>query len=167
MGTKYPADGKLRVVWVDGEDGIEDVSAPTTTELGTGIDLSCDIMTGGLNLGISNATIETGSVCSKNISQANGRTSVSPQITFWRYEQPDDTAWELVEKDRVGFLVVRTGMDYEDAFANGQQVTVIKAQMSEPAPEFPGGDTATTFTANFVLVNGADFDQKAWVGGTS
>lgn len=167
MPTKYPADGKLRVFWVEGEDGINSLSAPTTAELNAGTDLSCDIMTGGLDLGISSATIETGSVCSKNISQANGRTSVNPKITFWRYEQPDDTAWNLVEKDAVGFLVVRTGMDYEDAWANTQQVTVIKAQMSEPAPEFPGGDTATTFVENFVLVNGADFDQKAYVGGVS
>lgn len=167
MPTKFPADGKTRIHWVAGDDGIADVHAPTVDEIEAGVDISCDIPSGGIDLGVSNATIETGSICSRFVSYANGRTTVAPALTGWRYEQPDDTFWELVEKDTVGFLVIRTGMDYEDDFEAGQMVTVIKAQMSEPAPEFPGGDTAMTFSVNFVLIAGDQFDQKAVVAAGS
>lgn len=165
--TKYPADGSTRVYWVAGEDGIADVSAPTVSELNAGVDLSCHIQSGGLSLGVSTATIDTASLCSAFVSQANGRTTITPQLTMWRYEQPDDTAWELFDGGEVGWLVIRSGIDTDTAWANGQAVIVAYVQVSEPAPEFPGGDTATTFMVNMLLVNGRLFDQKAFVGGIS
>lgn len=165
--TKYPADGSTRVYWVPGENGISDVSAPSTTELNAGTDLSCHIQSGGLALGVSTATIDTASLCSAFVSQANGRTTISPQLTMWRYEQPDDTAWELFDGGEVGWLVIRSGIDSDTAWANGQSVIVAYVQVSEPAPEFPGGDTATTFMVNMLLVSGREFDQKAVVGGAS
>jgi hypothetical protein len=166
--TKYPADGSTRVYWIPGdEDAISDVSAPTVSELNAGVDLSCHIMSGGLAVGVSTATIDTASLCSAFISQANGRTSITPSLTMWRYTQPDDTAWELFDGGETGYLVIRSGLPTDDAWANGQGVIVAYVQVSEPAPEFPGGDTATTFNVNMLLVSGRLFDQKAWVGGVS
>lgn len=165
--TKYPADGSTRVYWVEGEDGIANVHAPTTADLNAGVDLSCHIMSGGLALGVSTGIIDTASLCSAFVSQANGRTTVTPTLTMWRYEQPDDTAWELFDGGEVGWLVIRSGIDTDTAWANGQGVIVAYVQVSEPAPEFPGGDTASTFAVNMLLVSGALFDQKAWVGGVS
>lgn len=165
--TKYPADGSTRVYWIPDEDGIADVSAPSVSELNAGVDISCHIMSGGLALGVSTATIDTASLCSAFVSQANGRTTVTPALTMWRYSQPDDTAWELFNGGEVGWLVIRSGMPTDTAWANGQAVIVAYVQVSEPAPEFPGGDTATTFVVNMLLVSGRQFDQKAWVGGVS
>lgn len=165
--TKYPADGATRVEWVSGVDGVADVHAPTVAELNAGVDISCHIMSGGLSLGVSTGTIDTASLCSAFVSQANGRTTVTPALTMWRYRQPDDTAWELFEEGAVGYLVIRSGVDTDDAWANGQQVIVAYVEVSEPAPEFPGGDTATTFTVNMSLISGREYDPKAWVGGVS
>lgn len=163
--VKFPADGNTRVDWVPGADGIEDITAPTTTELATGVDLSCEITSGGLDLGVSSGTIDGASLCSDAVAQSTGRTTVSPSITFWRYRPPEDTAWDLAVKGSLGYLVVRTGVESDAEYEDGQEVWVGLFEMGEPAPEFPGGDTNTTFTLNFNLVSGREFDQKAVVGG--
>lgn len=165
--VKFPADGMTYIGWLEDEDGstITDVSAPTLASLSGMVDLSCDIQSGGVDLGVSSAVIDTASLCSAFVSQANGRTTVSPKLTGWRYKQPDDTFWELVEKGSLGWLLIRTGIPTETPLANGQMVTLAYVEMSEPMPSFPGGDTATTFTVNMVLVSGQLFDQKAAIGG--
>lgn len=165
--VKYPADGNTSVIWIPGADGVDDVNAPTVEEIQAGVDLSCDIQSGGLDLGISSGTIEAASLCSANVSQSTGRTTVSPTLTFWRYRQPEDTAWDLARKGEVGWLVVRTGIASEAAYEDGQEVIVGLFEMGEPSPAFPGGDTNNTFALNFNLVNGADFDAHAVVGGAS
>lgn len=163
--VKYPADGNLRVAWVPGDDGIGNIHTPEVSELTDAavVDLSCHIQSGGVNLGVSTNTVDTGSICSAFVSQANGRTTVAPVLTGWRYKQPEDTFWDIVEKGEVGYLVLRTGVPYETPFEAGQEVTVALVEMSEPAPEFPGGDTMTTFQVNMALVSGDKFDQKAEV----
>lgn len=167
--VKYPADGNTYIGWLDDDTGtaITDVHAPELAELASIVDLSCHVASGGLALNISTGTIDTASICSAFVSQANGRTTVSPALTFWRYKQPDDTAWELFEKGTLGWLIIRTGVDTDTALTEGQMVTVAYVEMSEPAPEFPGGDTANTFVGNMLLVSGAKFDQKAVIGGES
>jgi hypothetical protein len=167
MPTKFPADGNTRVVWIEGEDGIADINAPTEEELNAGVDLSCDIMSGGMNWGIASGTIEGASVCSGNVAQSTGRTTVSPTLGFWRYLAPDDTAWETIgEKGLIGYLVRRTGYDYDEAWADGQgDLLVGLFQTGEPVPQEPGGDTNSSFDVNFNLVNGREFTQHARVGG--
>jgi hypothetical protein len=166
---KYPADGNLYVGWLADTAGtaITDVSAPETSELASIVDLSCDIQSGGVDLGISTATIDAASICSAFVAMANGRTTVKPTLTFWRYQQPDDTAWELFEKGSLGWLLVRAGIPTADALADGDMVTLAYVEMSDPMPEFPGGDTLTTFNGSMLLVNGQLFDQKAVIGGAS
>lgn len=165
--VKFPTDGMTYIGFLEDPDGtdIADVSAPTMAELASIVDLSCDVQSGGVDLGVSTAVIDAASICSAFVSQGLGRVTVSPQLTFWRYKQPEDTAWELVEKGKLGWLLIRTGVPSDTPLANGQMVTLAYIEMSEPAPQFPGGDTLTTFTSNLVLVNGQLFDQKAAIGG--
>lgn len=167
--VKYPTDGMTYIGWLADPDGdaITDVSAPELSELSGIVDLSCDVQSGGIDLGVSTAVIDAASICSAFVAQALGRTTVSPALTGWRYKQPDDTFWELVEKGTTGWLVIRTGVPSEDALADGDMVTVAFVEMSDPQPAFPGGDTLTTFKVNLVLVNGQQFDQKAVIGGGS
>lgn len=169
MPTKYPADGHTMVLLVPADPGIDDVHAPELAELTDPavIDISCDIMSGGLNLGVGSGVIDGASICSANVSQSTGRTTVSPTLSFWRYLAPDDTAWEVAEKGDQYWLVVRSGYTYETALAEGQEVWLGLFEMGEPQPQFPGGDTNKSFDLNFNLVSGADFDQKAVIGGAS
>ena len=169
MTTKYPADGQLFVGWLSDDDGsaIADIEAPTEAELSSVLDLSCDIQSGGVDTGISTATIDAGSICSAFISQSVGRTSVAPTLTFWRYRQPDDTAWETFNKGDKGWLIIRAGVESSEALSDSQNVTLAWVEASEPTPSFPGGDTNTTFDLSFVLINGQKFTQKAWIGGAS
>jgi hypothetical protein len=161
--VKFPADGMTYVGWLADPDGdaIGNVHTPELSELAAIVDLSCDITSGGLAPGISQGTIDAASLCSRFVSQSQGRVTVAPALTFWRYKQPDDTAWDLVENGTLGWLLIRTGIPTETPLAVGQEVTLAYVEMGEPMPEFPGGDTNTTFTSNFLLVNGQLFDQKA------
>jgi hypothetical protein len=165
--VKFPADGMTYIGFLEDAAGtaIDDVSAPTLAELATIVDLSCDVQSGGIDLGVSTAVIDAASICSAFVAQALGRSTVSPTLTGWRYKQPDDTFWELVEKGKLGWLLIRTGVPTETALADGQMVTLAYIEMSDPQPAFPGGDTLTTFQVNMVLVNGQLFDQKAVIGG--
>ena len=169
MTTKYPADGMLYVGWLPDSAGtaITDIEAPTEAELASIVDWSCDIQSGGVDPGISTGTIDAASICSAFVAQSVGRTTVAPTLTFWRYEQPDDTAWETVIKGTLGWLVMRTGVPSDQALADGDNITIGYMQMSEPSPAFPGGDTNSTFSESFVLVNGQKFTQRAWIGGAS
>lgn len=161
--VKYTGDGWTRVGWlVDSVgDAITDVSAPSLADMAGIVDLSCHIPSGGIDLGASSGTVETGSLCSDVVSQAGGRTTIAPTITGWRYKQPDDTFWELVEKGTTGWLFIREGKAYSTAFAAGDMVICAFVEMGEPNPNFEGGDTAKTFDINFLLVNGAKYDPKA------
>lgn len=167
--VKFPTDGMTYIGWLADPDGtdIADVSAPELSELSTIVDLSCDVQSGGVDLGVSTAVIDAASICSAFVAQGLGRTTVSPKLTGWRYKQPDDTFWELVEKGTLGWLLIRTGVPSETALAEGQMVSLAYVEMSDPQPQFPGGDTLTTFQVNLVLVNGQLFDQKAVIGGGS
>lgn len=169
MGIKYPADGQLYIGWLPDDTGeaITDVEAPELAELGDIVDLSCDVQSGGVDMGISTATIDAASICSAFVEQALGRVTVAPVLTFWRYKQPDDTAWDLFEYGTQGWLVLRSGVPTGDALADGDQVTLAYVAMSEPAPTYPGGDTLTTFAGTMVLVKGNKFSQKAIIGGES
>lgn len=166
---KFPADGQTYIGWLEDEtgDAITDVSAPELSELSSIVDLSCHVQSGGVDLGVSTATIDAASICSSFVSMGLGRTTVAPTLTGWRYKQPEDTFWDLVEKGTTGWLVIRTGVASEEPLADGDQVTIAYLEMSDPQPEFPGGDTLTTFMVSLVLVNGQKFNQKAVIGGGS
>lgn len=165
--VKYPADGNTRIVWVPGADGIADIHAPTVTELAAGVDISCEVQSGGLDLGVSSGVIDGASICSSAVAQSTGRTTVSPTLTCWRYRPPADVAWALAEKGSIGYLAVRSGIDYETEWDEDQEVWIGLFEMGEPAPSFPGGDTNSDFSLNFNLVDGTRYDPKAVVGAGS
>lgn len=167
--TKYPADGFTYIGFVEDPDGnaFVDFHAPELAEFSGHIDLSCDVTSGGLDLGVSTGTIDSASICSAVVAQSQGRTNVTPSLTMWRYKQPEDTAWEFVEKGKVGWLFIRSGVPYETALADGDELWIAYVELGEPAPEFGGGDTNATFTSNMLLVSGDKYDPKAVIGGGS
>lgn len=163
MAIKYPADGLLRAEWLVDAAGtaIADVDSPSLAALATAEDLSCDIQSGGVDMGISTGTIDAASICSALVAMSLGRVTVSPTFTFWRYKPPDDTAWELFEYGSQGWIILRSGVASADALAVGDSVTVAYLAMSEPVPAYPGGDTNATFSGSMVLLDGQKFNQKA------
>lgn len=167
---KFPADGNTTVLFIPGADSISDPDAPTTEELGDpdAVDLSCDIQSGGLDTGISTGVIDSASLCSAFVSQAAGRTTVSPTLTMWRYKQPMDTAYQLFRTPQVGWLVIRTGIPTEDAWEDGQELDLVAlVETTPPAPAYPGGDTLNTFQIQPLLVSGGSLSTSAVVGGGS
>jgi hypothetical protein len=167
--TKYPADGFTYIGFLEDVEGdaFVDFHAPELAELTGHEDMSCWVTSGGLDLGVSTGTIDAASICSSVVAQSHGRTTVTPALTMWHYKQPEDTAYEFVEKGKVGWLFIRTGVEYDEALAEGDRIWIAYVELGEPATEFGGGDTNNTFTVNMLLTAGDKYDPKAVIGGGS
>lgn len=168
MATKFPFEEYTRVVWVpDPEVGIADIAAPALLELNHPDvrDLSCFLTTDGLALGTGTNSVSGSQLCSRLDSQAPGKVTFSPSLTGFRYnDEDDDDFWYLAEWANAGYLVVRRGQPHDQAWASGDAVEVYKTQMGEPGMANSAGDTMQTFSVPLFF---DEFDQKAFVGGTS
>lgn len=165
--TKFPFEEFTRVVWVPDPPGITNISAPTVSELNhpEAVDLSCLLTTDGLALGVGTNGVAGAALCSRLDSQAPGKVTFSPALTGFRFnDEDDDDLWYLCVWSEPGYLVVRRGRPYDQAWASGDPVEVYKAAFGEPGMANSAGDTLQTFTTPLFF---DAFDQKAFVGGTS
>mgnify|MGYP001565157120 CR=1 FL=1 len=167
MATKFPFEEFTRVVWVNDPPGIANIAAPTLLELNhpETVDLSCLLTTDGLALGVGTNAVSGSQLCSRLDSQVPGKVTFSPSLTGFRYnDEDDDDLWYLATWALTGYLVVRRGRPHDQAWASGAPVEVYKAQLGEPGMANSAGDTMQTFSVPLFF---DDFDQKAFVGGTS
>lgn len=127
-----PSDGTLKVVFCPTND--HDV---TTLTGGTTVDLSCYLTQDGWNPSTDEATVVDSRLCSKQDFEQPGRVSESLEITYvWNTDSGEDDARQTLPQAEVGFLIVRWGLDFDVAFAAGQEVDVypIKAGVQRKQP---------------------------------
>lgn len=149
-----PADGNVKVAFAP---ALADPSAPTTTELtGAGvIDLSCYLTADGWTPGLDEQVVSDDRLCDTQTFEQPGRHSRTLAIKY--VDNPtDDTnnlAYTTLVPGTVGYLVVRRGAPYDQAFAAGDKVDVwpIKAgQYDKQPPEA----NSTLKTAQKAFVTG-------------
>lgn len=163
MAVKYPFDENTRVALLD--TAPSDLSAPSTTELNAGDDITCDLTADGLQLGKSNNDISSGGLCSDVDSTVPGRTTYNAQLMGFKYEQEDATPlWDAADKGSEGWLAVRYGVPHDTAWANGQEVEMYHFIWGKRATANTGNDTLATFS---VKIHVQDEDDNAFVGGVS
>ena len=126
MATKYPFEEHTRVTWAP---TVTHLAQPNTVELNAGTLLTCHLTKDGLNPGGSTNGIDSGALCSRIDGQVAGSVSFSATLKFFRYEQGDDDAWDLVNWGDAGYLVIRRGLAYDTIWGVGQAVEVYKAQL--------------------------------------
>lgn len=111
-----PSDGTLKVTFV---------SSPTVNaaSLTAGEDLSCYLTSDGWNPGTDEATVTDSRLCSKQDFEQPGRVTESLEIGYvYNTQQTDeDIARQSLERGTVGYLAVRWGYDYDQAWATGQE----------------------------------------------
>lgn len=142
MAAKYPFEEWTRVAWVT---TIADIAEPSPTELGAGTDITCFLTKDGLNPGGSTNGIDAGTLCNRVDGQVAGSVSYQATLKGYRYVAGHDDFWDLCAYGTSGYLVVRRGVAYSDAFAADDVVEVYKAQMGEPIPATSAANAMQTF----------------------
>jgi len=131
--ASMPSDGTLRVTFVPTFTGkLTEVSAQTA------IDLSCYLTQDGFNPGTDETSVVDSRLCSKQDFEQPGRTSESLELgyVFNTLLTTDDLARSTLKKGTAGVLVVRWGLDVDDAWAVGQEYDkyVIKTGVQRKQP---------------------------------
>jgi hypothetical protein len=132
-----PADGNVRVEFVT---TIANTGAPTAAEInaGSSVDFSCYITGDGFNPGLDEAVIADLRLCDVEVFEQPGRASRTLSITYidnTNTADPNDAAETLIP-GTTGYIVKRSGLAFDTAFAASQKVEVwpIKAGAFAPQP---------------------------------
>jgi len=114
-----PSDGTLKVTFVSAYAG-------TAAGLTAGTDLSCYLTSDGFDPSTDEATVVDSRLCSKQDFEQPGRVSESLEIAyvFNTIDDDEDEARQTLQRGTKGFLAVRWGLDYDDAYAASQEVDV-------------------------------------------
>lgn len=138
-------EGNVPVTFVP---AIEDITAPTATEIGGGEEMSSYIPKDGVQFPADRGMVDTGSLDRKFNSQYPGSTGGTLVITFKRQNRDGDSAaWEAFKAGEVaGYLVFgfEGSNDTED-----DEVDVYQVVGHEPVRSNPAGDTEQRFVVNF------------------
>lgn len=138
-------DGKTRVVWAA---SVANLNAPTVAECNGALDLTKRITPDGLKTDPTTADVDTSSLASRFDTKKAGRVGYETELTFKRGDNPTDDAPYTTLKYRVnGVLIIRRGIDYETAFAAGQQVEAYPIECGERANIAPAANEVAKFSS--------------------
>lgn len=127
--------GITRLLWVPGATAIADYTAPTTTELATGRDVTCmmvstyEVRMDGSDTTNERAVCETNNVVTPTIGNYMGRMEL---FRDWDETDPMNPDWstsdvlEWLDYLDTGWFVRRNGFPYDTAWADGQKIEVYK-----------------------------------------
>lgn len=130
-----PADGNVLVKLVP---AIADTSAPTLVELNAAgaVDISCYLTGGGYRPSLSEQVITDERLCTTQTYEQKGRSQRGLDVEYINNTNSPDAAtfnkaYDTLVPGSKHFLVVRTGLPYEDALAATQKVTIYPVTAGE------------------------------------
>ncbi|MFD6421033.1 hypothetical protein [Streptomyces sp. NPDC060198] len=139
------SDGKTRVVWAA---SIANINAPTVAELTAAADYTARITPDGLKVDPTTADVDTNSLASRYDTKTVGRVGYDAELTFKRGTTPaDDAPYKTLKYGTNGYLVVRRGIDFETAWAAGQDVEVYPMVCGERANSAPAANEVAKFVS--------------------
>lgn len=172
MVDRYVYEGQTRIALVprtgDG-DGIADISAPTTAELGAEgvVDLSRLVTKDGLNTPQNQNMVESSTIAETFDSQLVGSWGGAFELTCFRQRPGEsgdgDLAWDTFEYGTEFFVVIRRGVAYGDEWADGQHVEVYPIQSHQPIMQPSAANEQQRFVVSCAVTEQPDL--KAVVGG--
>lgn len=125
------ADGRTRAAWVT---TIANIAAPTVAELTAGILLQETLTPAGLQgLQPETAKIDASSLASRITLQRNGRAGIDGAMLEFKKQDGTDTIYDTLLFGVTGYLVVRTSILEDVAWAAGQKVRVYPMECGEVA----------------------------------
>lgn len=125
-------------------------AAPTVTELtaGTVVDLSCYITGDGLSTEVSENSVEDPRLCSKQVFEARGDFSNTLELTYVynTTSAPDDEARIALAPGTAGYIVLRYGLDSDEAIAAADLVDVYPVEMGAQRKNTPARNSVHTIS---------------------
>ena len=146
-------DGRVRVGWVSGANGIANAAAPTTTELNGGLRLDTLMTPDGL-IGFDGdtASVDTSSLSSSQNTATAGRISRDGMALRLKRQDTADTAFNTLTYQTVGFIVVRrAGIDAATAWTSAQAVAVYPVICGEYKPLAPEANSMDRYEVPLFL----------------
>lgn len=146
-------DGRVRVGWVSGANGIANAAAPTTTELNSGMRLDALMTPDGL-IGFDGdtAAVDTSSLSSSQNTSNAGRISRDGMALRLKRQDSSDTAFNTLTYTTVGFIVVRrAGIDANTGWTSAQAVAVYPVQCGEYKPLAPEANSMDRYEVPLFL----------------
>lgn len=158
---RYAYEGKTKVVYVE---SIEDITAPTTSELNAGTDITNFIRKDGLSTPQNQNMIDSATINDTFDAQVVGSWGGELEIGSFR-DDDDDVAWDLFEYGDNAYVVIRRALPSETAWTNGQAVEVYPTQSHQPIPAPSAANEQVGLTVKLAVR--AQPALKAVVGGGS
>jgi hypothetical protein len=129
---------------------IANPAAPKVTEINavSSVDLSCYLTGDGLTTDTSENSIEDPRLCSKQVYESRGDFTDMLEFTyvFNPASADDDEARLALPPGTQGFIVLRWGVDSEDAFATGDLVDVYPVEMGAQRKNTPARNAVHKIT---------------------
>lgn len=161
--SQFAFDGNTRIVRCA---SLADPSGPTTVELNAGTDLSEMLPKDGWQPSNNTNSVEAGKLSQTYDASVPGTWGGEVQATFFRdSDEVLDIAWELFDYGNSGFMVVRYGLPFTTAWANGQRVEVWPYICNKPQMNQTATNTNARFGITFNIPT--EPDLHAVVGGGS
>lgn len=132
-----PADGNLRIGFITAFTGTLATAALTAAK-----DFSCYLTADGFNRTVTEAAVVDDRLCTTQSGEDPGRYSEGLELIYVYDQQnktpTDNLAYTTLKRGVKGFLVVRYGVAFDQAWASGDVVDVIaftagKQQKNSPA----------------------------------
>lgn len=121
------ADGNIRVAWVT---TISNTSAPTTTELNAGVDLTPYITPDGWSVTTDTAAVDSTALNSVDDLRLPGRRSDQIEVTM-NWESDTTAPYSTFASRPAGYLVERVGVAHGTAWTASQKVRVFTVKMGD------------------------------------
>ena len=161
--------GVTKIHWVQGDTGITNVLAPTTTQLnaGTSIDITClllatyEVRADGSDTTNERAVCETANVVAATVQNYMGNLPLFRQFDDTTNAPEADDALNMFTFGQVGWFVRRIGKPYSTAWAAGDVVDVYKFAVD--TPQVQGGTGEGYIKATIPLLQQGVFSVKSIV----
>ena len=164
----FAYDGNVRLGYLVGSDSIDDISAPTLSELGDAVDLSCLLPKDGWQPSNNSNAVDAGKLCQTFDAQVPGTWGGEIAATFFRDSvEADDDAWNLFGDayGEAGYVVVRYGIGHDVDWEDGQRVEVWPVQNGKAQMNPTATNTNARFGMTFYVPSQPN--QQAVIGGGS
>lgn len=145
------SDGKTKVVWLS---SVSSQSSPPAAELNAAADYTLRITPDGLKVDPDTAAVDTSSLGSRFDTEETGRVKYDVELTFKKgTTTQEQMPWTTLTYGTHGVLCIRRGIDFETAFAAGQEVEMYPVACGEPANQPPAANEVSKFVSKMFLTS--------------
>lgn len=139
------SDGKTVVIWCT---TIADVSAPTVAELAAGTHLETFITPDGLDRTTEEARVDVSSLASRQDQEVAGRRKETVALTM-KFQGASAVPYSTFADYPAGYIVIRTGLDTDDAIAAADVVDVYTVSAGARKQIKPAPNEVLKFSVDF------------------